>query len=246
MLRGKVALVTGASRGIGREVALTLSSHGCTVIINYNGSKEKAEKLLDEIKINQNKGIIYQADVSDFEAVKQMVSDIRDEFGRIDILVNNAGITRDNLILRMKEEEFDDVVNINLKGVFNCVRHVSPLMLKQRQGRIINISSVVGIRGNAGQSNYSASKAGVIGLTKSLAKEMGLRGITVNAVAPGYINTDMTEDLKQQWKDQIKEQVPLKRFGEASDVANAVAFLASDYSSYITGQTIQVDGGLGI
>ncbi|NLL72658.1 MAG: 3-oxoacyl-[acyl-carrier-protein] reductase [Clostridiales bacterium] len=246
MLRGKVALVTGASRGIGREVALTLSSHGCTVIINYNGSKEKAEKLLDEIKINQNKGIIYQADVSDFEAVKQMVSDIRDEFGRIDILVNNAGITRDNLILRMKEEEFDDVVNINLKGVFNCVRHVSPLMLKQRQGRIINISSVVGIRGNAGQSNYSASKAGVIGLTKSLAKEMGLRGITVNAVAPGYINTDMTEDLKQEWKDQIKEQVPLKRFGEASDVANAVAFLASDYSSYITGQTIQVDGGLGI
>lgn len=246
MLRGKVALVTGASRGIGREVALTLSSYGCTVIINYNGSKERAEEVEEEIKSKQGNAIIYQADVSDFEGVKKMVADIKDEFGKIDILVNNAGITKDNLILRMTEDEFDRVIDINLKGAFNLVRHVSSLMIKQRNGRIINISSVVGIRGNAGQINYSASKAGVIGLTKSLAKELGTRGVTVNAVAPGYINTDMTQEIKEGWKEQIKELVPLKRFGEASDVAHAVAFLASDYSSYITGQTIQVDGGLGI
>ena len=246
MLKGKIALVTGASRGIGKEIALTLSSHGATVIINYNGSKERAEEVLSEIKKNQGNAITYQANVSDFEAVKTMVSDIKEQFGRIDILVNNAGITRDNLILRMSEDEFDDVISINLKGTFNCVRNISPLMLKKRYGRIINISSIVGIRGNAGQINYSASKAGVIGLTKSLAKELGSRKITVNAVAPGYINTEMTQDLKDEWKDQIKEQVPLKKFGEVADIAQTVAFLASDYSSYITGQTIQVDGGLGI
>lgn len=255
MLRGKVALVTGASRGIGKEIALNLSSHGCTVIINYNGSKEKAEEVLNEITKNQGNGHlcqayvsgrIYQADVSDFDAVKQMVVDIKEEFGKIDILVNNAGITRDNLVLRMSEDEFDNVINTNLKGAFNCIRHVSPIMLKQRYGRIINISSIVGIHGNAGQINYSASKAGVIGITKSLAKELGSRGITVNAVAPGYINTDMTQELKEELKNQIKEQIPLKRLGEVGDIAQTVAFLASDYSSYITGQTIQVDGGLGI
>lgn len=246
MLKGKIALVTGASRGIGKEIALTLSSYGATVVINYNGSKERAKEVLNEIKKIQGNAIIYQADVSDFEAAKIMVSDIKEQFGHIDILVNNAGITRDNLILRMSEEEFDDVISINLKGTFNCVRNVSPLMLKKRCGRIINISSVVGIRGNAGQINYSASKAGVIGLTKSLAKELGLRGITVNAVAPGYIDTEMTQNLKDEWKDQIKEQVPLKRFGKTKDIAETVAFLASDHSSYITGQTIQVDGGLGI
>lgn len=246
MLKGKVALVTGASRGIGRAIALNLASNGATIVINYNGSKEKAEEVFHEIINNHGKALLYKADVSDFDLVKQMVSDIKDEFGRIDILVNNAGITKDNLILRMSEEEFDKVIDINLKGTFNCARHVSPIMLKQRYGRIINISSIVGIHGNPGQINYSASKAGVIGITKSLAKELGSRGITVNAVAPGYINTDMTEGLKDEWKELIKEQIPLKRLGEATDVAQTVAFLASEYSSYITGHTIMVDGGLGI
>lgn len=246
MLKNKVALVTGGSRGIGKEVALTLASKGATVVINYNGSKEKADEVLEEITNNNGKAIVYQADVSDFDGAKQMIKDVKKQFGEIHILVNNAGITRDNLILRMSEDDFNDVIDINLKGAFNCLRHISPIMLKQRYGRIINISSIVGIHGNPGQVNYSASKAGVIGMTKSLAKELGSRGITVNAVAPGYINTDMTKKLKEEWKEQIIEQIPVKKIGEASDVAQVVAFLASDNSSYITGQTIQVDGGLGI
>lgn len=246
MLKDRVALVTGASRGIGKEIALTLASYGATVIINYNGSEGRATEVLEEIKANGGTGIVYQADVSDFNQVKQMVDDIKKQFGSIHILVNNAGITKDNLILRMSEDEFNDVIDINLKGVFNCLRNISPIMLKQRYGRIINISSIVGIHGNPGQVNYSAAKAGVIGMTKSLAKELGSRGITVNAVAPGYIDTDMTKVLKDDLKDKIKQEIPLRRLGEAKDVAALVAFLASDNSAYITGQTIQVDGGLGI
>jgi 3-oxoacyl-[acyl-carrier protein] reductase len=246
MLKDRVALVTGASRGIGKEIALTLASYGATVIINYNGSEERATEVLEEIKANGGTGIVYQADVSDFNQVKQMMDDIKKQFGSIHILVNNAGITKDNLILRMSEDEFNDVIDINLKGVFNCLRNISPIMLKQRYGRIINISSIVGIHGNPGQVNYSAAKAGVIGMTKSLAKELGSRGITVNAVAPGYIDTDMTKVLKDDLKDKIKQEIPLRRLGEAKDVAALVAFLASDNSAYITGQTIQVDGGLGI
>ncbi|NMB43298.1 MAG: 3-oxoacyl-[acyl-carrier-protein] reductase [Clostridiales bacterium] len=246
MLKDRVALVTGASRGIGKEIALTLASYGATVIINYNGSEGRATEVLEEIKANGGTGIVYQADVSDFNQVKQMMDDIKKQFGSIHILVNNAGITKDNLILRMSEDEFNDVIDINLKGVFNCLRNISPIMLKQRYGRIINISSIVGIHGNPGQVNYSAAKAGVIGMTKSLAKELGSRGITVNAVAPGYIDTDMTKVLKDDLKDKIKQEIPLRRLGEAKDVAALVAFLASDNSAYITGQTIQVDGGLGI
>ncbi|GAA4654345.1 3-oxoacyl-[acyl-carrier-protein] reductase [Anaerocolumna aminovalerica] len=246
MLKNKVALVTGASRGIGRAIALTLAGYGAIVIINYCGSKEKAEEIVNQIKENGGTAIAYQADVADFEAVKTMFSDITKEYERIDILVNNAGITKDNLILKMSEEEFDAVINTNLKGVFNCLKQASRIMLKQKEGRIINISSISGVVGNPGQANYCAAKAGVIGITKSLAKELGSRGITVNAVAPGYINTDMTAVLKDDLKEKVTELIPLKRLGEVEDIAETVAFLASDKASYITGQTIQVDGGLGM
>lgn len=246
MLKNKVALVTGASRGIGRAIALTLAGYGAIVIINYCGSKEKAEEIVNQIKENGGTAIAYQADVADFEAVKTMFSDITKEYGRVDILVNNAGITKDNLILKMSEEEFDAVINTNLKGVFNCLKQASRIMLKQKEGRIINISSISGVVGNPGQANYCAAKAGVIGITKSLAKELGSRGITVNAVAPGYINTDMTAVLKDDLKEKVTELIPLKRLGEVEDIAETVAFLASDKASYITGQIIQVDGGLGM
>lgn len=246
MLKNKVALVTGASRGIGRAIALTLAGYGAIVIVNYCGSKEKADEIVNQIKENGGTAIAYQADVADFEAVKTMFTDITKEYGRIDILVNNAGITKDNLILKMSEEEFDAVINTNLKGVFNCLKQASRIMLKQKEGRIINISSISGVVGNPGQANYCAAKAGVIGITKSLAKELGSRGITVNAVAPGYINTDMTAVLKDDLKEKVTELIPLKRLGEVEDIAETVAFLASDKASYITGQTIQVDGGLGM
>jgi 3-oxoacyl-[acyl-carrier protein] reductase len=246
MLDNKVAIVTGASRGIGKAIAITLAGYGAKVVVNYCGSKEKAEQVVEEIKGNGGSALAYQADVADMEAVKTMFSDIVKEYGCVDILVNNAGITRDNLILKMTEEEFDSVIDTNLKGVFNCLKHSSRLMLKQKSGRIINISSISGVIGNPGQVNYSAAKAGVIGMTKSLAKELGSRGITVNAIAPGYINTDMTAVLKDELKEKVTELIPLKRLGEVNDIAETVAFIASDKAAYITGQTIQVDGGLGI
>lgn len=246
MLENKIALVTGAARGIGREIAKTLSGYGATVIINYSGSKEAAEELVDLLIKEGKTAYLYQCDVSDFEASKEMINSIVKQYGRIDILVNNAGITKDNLSMMMTEKEFDDVININLKGTFNCMKHVSRIMLKQRGGKIVNISSVVGVKGNPGQINYSASKAGVIGMTKTLARELGSRGVNVNAVAPGYIETNMTGELSEDLKTKVLEQIPLGVFGSTTDVAETVAFLSSDKARYITGQVIQVDGGLGI
>lgn len=246
MLKNKVAIITGGSRGIGREIALTLSKYGATVVINYNGSKDKAQEVLEEVKSIGGNGIIYQADVSNFSEVKTMFDFVVEEFKTIDILVNNAGITKDNLIIKMSENDFDQVIATNLAGTFHCLKVASRYMLKQQSGSMINIASISGINGNAGQVNYSAAKAGVIGMTKSLAKELASRGIRVNAVAPGYIRTDMTNVLKEDLKDKIKDMVPLKRLGECSDIAEMVAFLASEKASYITGQTISIDGGLGL
>ena len=243
-LTGKIALVTGASRGIGRQIALTLAGYGATVIVNYNGSAAKAEKVVNEITANGGMAESMQCSVSDFEKSKEMIDGIVKKYGRLDILVNNAGITKDNLIMKMSEDDFDAVIATNLKGAFNCIKHVSRQMLKQRGGRIINISSVSGVMGNAGQVNYSASKAGVIGMTKAVAREMASRGITCNAVAPGFIKTDMTDVLSDTIKENINAQIPMKKFGETEDVANLVAFLASDAAKYITGQVICVDGGM--
>lgn len=244
MLSGKVAIVTGASRGIGRETALTLAGYGATVIVNYCGSKDKAEAVVEEITVAGGTAKAYQGDVSDFDVAKEMITSVKKEFGSIDILVNNAGITKDNLIMKMSEDDFDAVIATNLKGAFNCIKHVSRQMLKQRGGRIINISSVSGVMGNAGQANYCASKAGIIGLTKSVARELGSRGITANAVAPGFIRTEMTDVLPEDVKKAMGEQIPLKHFGETKDIAEAVAFLASDEAAYITGQVLHVDGGM--
>ena len=241
---GKVALITGASRGIGRQIALTLAGYGAVVIVNYNGSKDKAEDVVRMITEMGGHAEAVQSNVAEFEQAKMLIDHVVDQYGRLDILVNNAGITRDNLILKMSEEDFDQVVDINLKGAFHCVKHAARQMLKQKYGRIINISSVSGIMGNAGQANYSASKAGLIGFTKSVAKELGSRGITSNAVAPGFIETEMTEVLSDAVKKTLGEQIPLKTFGKTKDVAETVAFLASDLAGYITGQVIQVDGGM--
>ncbi|MDE7298283.1 MAG: 3-oxoacyl-[acyl-carrier-protein] reductase [Lachnospiraceae bacterium] len=244
MLAGKVALVTGAGRGIGRDIALTLAEYGAAVIVNYNGSRERAEALAAEIVQKGGRAAAIQANVSEAAEVARLFEESVKEFGRIDILVNNAGITKDNLILKMSEEEFDAVVDTNMRGAFLCMKQAAKLMLKQRGGRIINISSISGIIGNAGQVNYCAAKAGMLGMTKALARELGSRGITVNAVAPGYIKTEMTEVLPEQVKEGMLAQIPLKRAGETRDIAEAVAFLASDRASYITGQTLQVNGGM--
>lgn len=246
MLENKIALVTGASRGIGREIALTLARDGATVIVNYNGSEDKAKNLVDRMKEDGKKASLYQCNVSDFAACEVMIKDIIKEYGSLDILVNNAGITKDNLIMKMKEEEFDAVMDINLKGAFNTIRHSARQMLKQKSGKIINLSSVSGILGNMGQANYSASKAGIIGLTKSMARELASRGITVNAVAPGFIETEMTEVLSEGTKEASMKQIPLGKFGKTTDIAEMVAFLASDKADYITGQVISIDGGMNI
>jgi 3-oxoacyl-[acyl-carrier protein] reductase len=244
MLQGKVALVTGASRGIGRAVALELARQGAKVAVNYAGSEAKANEVVAEIHEMGGEAFAIQADVSKVEAVDNMVKEVLDRFGRIDILVNNAGVTRDNLLMRMKEEEWDEVININLKGVFNCTKAVTRPMMKQRYGRIINIASIVGVIGNPGQANYVAAKAGVIGLTKTTAKELASRNITVNAIAPGFITTDMTDKLSEEVRGEMLKQIPLARFGEPKDIAGVVVFLATDAANYITGQTIHVDGGM--
>lgn len=243
-LDGKTAVVTGASRGIGRAIAIELAKEGANVVVNYSGSKEKADQVVEEITKLGTKAISVQANVSDADSVQNLMKEAIEQFGSIDILVNNAGITRDNLIMRMKEEEWDDVINTNLKGVFLATKAVTRQMMKQRSGRIINISSVVGVLGNAGQANYVAAKAGVIGLTKTTARELASRNILVNAVAPGYIATEMTEALPEEVKKTIADQIPLSKIGNPEHIAKAVVFLASDDASYITGQTIHVDGGL--
>jgi 3-oxoacyl-[acyl-carrier protein] reductase len=245
-LAGKTALVTGAGRGIGSAIAKTLAREGAFVIVNYNGSKERAESVVAEIKENGGDAAAYGCNVADFVACGEMIQALVKEYGHIDILVNNAGITRDGLIMKMSEEDFDAVLATNLKGSFNTIRHLSRYLLKQRAGRIINISSVSGVLGNAGQANYSASKAGIIGLTKSVAKELASRGITCNAVAPGFIETEMTDAMTDSAKEAIKSQIPLQRVGNTADIAETVAFLASDKASYITGQVISVDGGMNI
>lgn len=244
MLNSKNAVVTGATRGIGREIAITLAKNGANLAINYRNYNEEIENLIEILKGHGVKVIAVKCDVSNEDEVTNFINEAKNSLGSIDILVNNAGITKDGLILRMKEQDFDDVIEVNLKGTFNTTKAVSGIMMKQRQGKIINISSVVGVSGNAGQCNYAASKAGVIGFSKSVARELATRGVNVNVVAPGYINTDMTKVLSDKVKDAIIETVPMKRIGEADEVANLVLFLASDLSNYITGQVINVDGGM--
>ncbi|MDP4146576.1 MAG: 3-oxoacyl-[acyl-carrier-protein] reductase [Bacillota bacterium] len=244
MLKGKTAVVTGASRGIGRAIALKFAELGANIVLNYRNSAAAVEEVMQEIEAKGAKVVAVQGDISDFEDAEKVIKAAVENFGSLDILVNNAGITKDGLLMRMKEEDFDSVININLKGAFNCIRHASPIMLKQKSGRIINISSVVGLTGNAGQLNYASAKAGILGMTKSAARELGSRGITVNAIAPGFIQTDMTEVLSDKVKESTLNSIPLKKMGAPEDVANAVAFIASDMAAYITGQVLNVDGGM--
>ena len=245
----KTALITGASRGIGATIALTLAEAGMNIAINYVGDANKADAEELAETLTRDYGVaaeIFACDVSDFDAVKEMAKAVKDSFGRIDVLVNNAGITKDGLLMRMKEEQFKSVIDVNLIGTFNCMRHVAPIMIKQRYGHIVNIASIVGIYGNAGQVNYSASKAGIIGMTKSAAKELGSRNITVNAVAPGFIETQMTASLGDEAHEALEKNIALGRLGSTQDVANAVAFLASDSAAYISGQVLGIDGGMSL
>lgn len=243
-LKGKTAIITGASRGIGKTIAVAFARLGSNVIINYSNNEKAAQETANETMSFGVRAEVIKADVSNFQEVENLVKKVLNQFDSIDILVNNAGITKDNLLLRMSEDDFDKVININLKGTFNFTKAVSKVMIKQKQGKIINISSVVGIIGNSGQSNYAAAKAGMIGFTKSIAKELGSRGICVNAIAPGFIETDMTSVLSDKIKEQFIGTIPLKRAGKAQDIANAAVFLASEFSDYITGQVINIDGGM--
>ena len=243
-LRGQTALVTGGSRGIGRSIALALAEHGVKVAVNYAGNEEAALETVARIAELGSEGIALRGNVGNSEQAENLVKEVLNTWGRIDILVNNAGITKDNLIMRMKEEEFDQVIETNLKGVFNCLKAATRPMMKQRYGRIINISSVVGVTGNPGQANYSAAKAGIIGLTKSAALELSSRGITVNAIAPGFIDTDMTSGLSEEIRSGLEKGIPLARLGRPEDIAMATVFLASEGAAYMTGQTLHVDGGM--
>lgn len=244
MLKGKTIIVTGANRGIGKAIALKLGKIGANVIVNYRSNEKEASEVVAEIKELGGEASMVKADVSKYEDAENLISETKNIYGSIYGVVNNAGITKDTLILRMKEEDFDSVINTNLKGTFNCCKAATPHLIKARQGRIVNISSVIGLIGNVGQINYAASKAGILGVTKSLAREIGARGITVNAIAPGFIESDMTEVLADKYKEDILKNIPLKKLGKAEDVANAVAFLMSEESQYITGQVLNVDGGM--
>lgn len=244
MFKDRVAIVTGAARGIGKGIALRLAAKGATVVVNYAGSVAAANEVVETIRSNGGEAYAYKCNVAEYAAVEKMVADVAEKYGRVDILVNNAGITKDNLILKMSEQDFEDVIAVNLKGAFNGIKAVTKQMMKQRYGRIINLSSVVGAMGNAGQANYCASKAGVIGLTMSAARELASRNITVNAVAPGFIDTDMTKVLPDTVKESLLAQIPAKKLGDVADIANAVEFLAKEDSAYITGQVIHVNGGL--
>ena len=244
MLKGKCAVITGASRGIGKCIATKFAKEGANVVINYRNNEEEALKVKQELEDLGSQVLVVKADVSELEQAENLIKEAKKEFGRVDILVNNAGITKDNLIIRMKEEDFDSVIDVNLKGTFNTIKHATRQMMKQKSGSIINMSSVVGIMGNAGQANYASSKAGVLGLTKSAARELALRHIRVNAIAPGFIETDMTAKLAEKDKAKMMEQIPLRQFGQPEDVANVCVALASDAFKYVTGQTIHVDGGM--
>ena len=244
MFEGKVALVTGSGQGIGKEIALKLAQGGAKLVINYVGPADGANEVVETIKKNGGDAFAYECNVADFEAVEKMMADVMEKYGRIDILVNNAGITRDNLIMKMSEADFDAVIGVNLKGTFNATKAVSKIMMKQRYGRSISIASIVGVIGNAGQANYCASKAGIIGMTKAVARELATRNVTVNAVAPGFIDTDMTKVLPEDVKKSLLEQIPMKKLGSVEDIANAVEFLAKEETGYITGQVINVNGGM--
>ncbi len=244
-LSEKVALITGSARGIGKAIALELANHGANIVINDILVENEINKTLEEIKQSTNKAIGIRADITKLDEVESMVKEIINKFGKIDVLINNAGITRDSLLIRMKEGDWDTVINVNLKGTFNCSKTVAKYMMREKKGgKIVNISSVIGLIGNIGQANYAASKAGIIGLTKSMAKELALRNINVNAIAPGFIETDMTKKLPEKVRQELQQQIPLKRLGIVEDVAKAVYFLVSDASNYITGQVINVDGGM--
>jgi 3-oxoacyl-[acyl-carrier protein] reductase len=244
MLKNKTAVVTGASRGIGKAIAIMLSAQGANVVLNYRNGAVAVEEVVKEIQQNGGSAIAVQGDVSNFQDAGRLMKTAVDHFGSVDLLINNAGITKDTLLLRMSEEDFDTVINVNLKGAFNCIKHASAIMLKQKSGKIINISSVIGVVGNIGQSNYAAAKAGIIGFTKSCAKELASRGITVNAIAPGFIQTDMTDGLNEKTKETILSNIPLKKLGTPEDVAHMVCFLSSEGANYITGQVFHVDGGM--